>query len=240
MTAEQLLYTDRDGEPATLEDVISDGLEGGYEDRLPGLRELCVGGSPIERTEACQVLVAWSDPVGLAELTRWARDDAPVDFSPLVDAIRTGKYTAESEEAHAGRVAAVRALLAIADREPIGEALNDAIPGDDAFVAAVADELRGAIDRALEQRGRVPFDLLAETAALVDPLARVDDEAAAAFAERLIKRDKRNARMLSNLVGAMGRGRGPRTLAVLEELRRAKDKRVRHDADQVFASRTRR
>jgi hypothetical protein len=232
VTAEQLLYTDREGEPASLEEVISDGLEGGYEDRLPGLRELCVSGS----AEACQVLVAWSDPVGLAELARWTRDRPEVDFRPLVDAIRTGKYTAETETAHAGRVDAVRALLAIADREPIGEDLNDAIPGDDAFIAAVADALRDAIERSLERRS-APFDLLAEAAALVVPLARVDDEASATFAERLRKREKRNRRMLSNLVTAMGQGRGPRTLAVLEDLRR--DKRVREQADAVFAHRTR-
>lgn len=238
MTPEQLLYTDRQGEPATLDEVISDGLEGGYGDRLPGLRELCVNGSPVERTEACQVLVAWSDPAGLAELTRWAQSAAPVDFSPLVDAIRIGKYTAETEEAVAGRVDAVRALLGIADREPIGEDLNDAIPGDNAFIARVAPQLRDALERSLTRRERVPFDLLTEAAALVGPLASVDDEAAAAFAERLRKRDKRNARMLSNLVTAMGRGHGPRTLAVLEELRR--DKRVRQNADAVFEHRSRR
>ena len=43
--AEQVLYTDRDGERALLTEVISDGIEGGYEDRLPQLRELCEHGA---------------------------------------------------------------------------------------------------------------------------------------------------------------------------------------------------
>ena len=31
MTPDELLYTDRDGEPASLDELIADGLEGGYE-----------------------------------------------------------------------------------------------------------------------------------------------------------------------------------------------------------------
>jgi hypothetical protein len=232
VTPDELLHTDRDGEPASLDELIADGLEGGYEDRLPGLRELCAAGN----AEACQVLVAWSDPVGLTTLRRWAEDGAAIDFAPLVDAIRTGKYTAATDAARAGRVEAVRALLALTDREPIGEDLNDAIPGDDAFIAAIADALRHAVERCLARRG-APFDHLAEAAALVVPLARVDDDAAADLAERLRERDKRNPRLLSNLVTAMGQGRGPRTLAVLEALRR--DRRVRRQADAVLAHRSR-
>jgi hypothetical protein len=222
-----LLTTDRNGEPVSLDELISDGLEGGYEDRLPGLRELCVGGD----AQACQVLVAWSDPVGLATLTRWAQDGADIDFAPLVDAIRIGKYTATDDT---DRIVAVRALLGLADREPIGEALNDAIPGDDAFITAVADALRGAIERSLDRGGAA----LTEAAALVVPLARVDDDGAAALAARLRKRDKRNKRLLAHLAAAMGQGRGPATLAVLEDLRT--DKRVRETADAVYAHRRRR
>lgn len=65
-----LLYTDREGDATSVADLIDDGLEGGYEDRIPALRQLCVDGPPDHRVEACEVLVAWSDPVGLEALAR--------------------------------------------------------------------------------------------------------------------------------------------------------------------------
>jgi len=246
-TAEQVLYTDREGEPAPLTEVISDGIEGGYEDRLPQLRELCEHGAPDHREDACQMLVAWSDPVGLRALTRWAEGDTgwverPVDFPRLADALGTGKYTATPEVLDL-RADAMRGLLAIADLLPFDERLRDALLGDNALIERVADDLRTAIERALrrlERRDRPKFDLATDTAALVVALARVDDEAAAAFAERLEQVDRRNTRLLQQLAAGMGQGRGPRTLASLERLRGHKDRQVRESADAALAVRNRR
>ena len=193
------------------------------------------------------MLVAWSEPVGLRALARWAEGDTgwagrPVDFPRLADALGTGSYTATAAVGES-RAEAMRALLAIADRYPFDERLRDALLGDNALIERVADALRAAIERALrrlEGRDRPMFDLATDTAALVVALARVDDEAAAAFAERLGQVDRRNTRLLQQLAAGMGQGRGPRTLDTLERLRGHKDRQVREAADAALAVRIRR
>ena len=43
VTADELFYTDADGESASFVDVIDEGLEGDLDDRIPALRELLAG-----------------------------------------------------------------------------------------------------------------------------------------------------------------------------------------------------
>lgn len=234
-----LLYTDREGDATSVADLIDDGLEGGYEDRIPALRQLCVDGPPDHRVEACEVLVAWSDPVGLEALARWADAGERLDWAHMADCLDTGKYTT-TPAVLGSRATAARALLRLAGRVPFEQRLSLALLGDRELNTRVTDELRAAIERCLvriERRDRVDFDLTTETAELLVPLARSDDDAAAAFAERLMKADKRNVNMLRHLATAMGEGDGPRTRDVLERLSGHKDKLVRTSADFAFRSR---
>ena len=160
-SVEDLLYTDRDGNRAPLFEVIDDGVDGGYEDRLPALRELCE-----ENIEACQLLVASSDPVGLQALIRLARANATAVES-LADPLRTGARTVRDPRAAELRVEAARALLAIADQHPFDEQLRDALLADPAMTARVVVDLREAISArctASSAANGSAFDLLVDTA----------------------------------------------------------------------------
>ena len=62
--AEALLFTDREGRRGQLQDIIDDGLDGGYENRIPALVELLNYGEPYHRLLACVMLTSWGHPLG--------------------------------------------------------------------------------------------------------------------------------------------------------------------------------
>lgn len=254
---DNLLYTDSEGNPAQLEDVIDDGLDGVYDDRIPALRRLCETGTPERRLLACRVLVSWGDRVGLETLIRWASAptetpwaDEPVAlsrvhgadgaFGLLADALRTSSLSERAEETEALRVEATRALLRLADSYDFDRDLLFAVSADPAVRERVVADLKAAAERAIETLAAgkpVDFDLATQAAGLLAPLARLDDATAAGYADRLLELESGHSRMLRELNDAMGAGSGPATLAVLMRLRNAGDATVREEADRLLARR---
>jgi hypothetical protein len=68
MSPAELLFNDAEGKPTSLEDLIDDGLDGAYRDRVPALIELLHGGAPRDRLYACMVLTAWGVADGFTAL----------------------------------------------------------------------------------------------------------------------------------------------------------------------------
>jgi hypothetical protein len=106
MSPAELLFSDAEGKPTSLEDLIDDGLDGAYRDRVPALIELLHGGAPRDRLYACMVLTAWGVADGFTALIGWAEHpgsapwaDHPVEidrrhgvdaaFERLADAVRS-------------------------------------------------------------------------------------------------------------------------------------------------------
>jgi hypothetical protein len=234
--AEALLFTDKEGHRADLGEVIADGLDGGYEDRIPGLVELLRNGKPDERLYAETALLSWGHPSGFEQLSEWTRDpssvpwgDRPVVWSRMsdgdgawemfADALMTTRFHPDRDQLRAERAQAAKDLLRLADRVDFDRTLTAALGSDRAMLEQAEPELREAIDRALDRLGEpMGFDLATQTAGLVSALAPLDDEAAASYARRLIERAPGNTRMLRELTDAMARGAGPATLDVLRDL----------------------
>src|SRR5262245_47519743 len=85
MRPEQLLFTDAATRPIALEDLISEGLDGGYLNRVPALVDLMHAGEPRDRLYACLLLCAWGVADGFESLIAWANspDDTPWGNRPV-------------------------------------------------------------------------------------------------------------------------------------------------------------
>src|SRR5262245_53356795 len=78
---EELLFTDRTGARADLQDVIYDGLDVDYRDRYPALLHLLNGGAPAHRLYACAMLASWGVPGALRTIAQWASDPAATPWA---------------------------------------------------------------------------------------------------------------------------------------------------------------
>jgi hypothetical protein len=104
-TAAALLFSNAEGNPISLEDLIDEGFDGTYRDRIPAMVALLRGGGPRDRLYACQVLTAWGIAEGFDALIAWAqhpdavpwagqlieidrRQGADAAFERLADAVR--------------------------------------------------------------------------------------------------------------------------------------------------------
>ncbi len=252
-----LLFTDRSGERAQLQDVIDDGQDGGYEDRIPPLIELQDSGDPYHRLLATVMLTSWGEPAGFKALIRWASQpeqapwaSAPVTldrisgtdsaFEMLADALRASFYSKNAAALKPLQAEAAKALLRASPSHYVGRTLMVAITSDGALTAAVDSDLRRAIDAsidALRNDRRPGFDLATQTAGLLTPLARLDDAAAARSAQALIQVAPDNLRMLRELAGALANGSGADTLGVLQELKRMDQPAVTQDVQRALSRR---
>jgi hypothetical protein len=240
---EQLLYTDGQGNRTSLDEVMHGGMDGRHEDRVPALRELMKApGDPLQRFEACYLLASWGDVEGLWQLAEWA---GRPDLSPWGDAalFRHRLYGADqtyeqfahallasllsdrTPERQAAQIAAAKALLRLAPSYVFDYTLQSALVQDDAWlVPQVRDELASAVEEsvaAIEQGRRVGFILEIQTGTLLWLLAGIDDEAAAAAAERWLaalpdEHGTVDPKVLDDILGALENG-GPRCRALLEQ-----------------------
>jgi uncharacterized protein YjbI with pentapeptide repeats len=228
LDAEALLFTDRHGERSQLEDVIADGLDGGYEDRVPVLvRLMAEADAPEHRLWACAMLVSWGHAPAFDVLIAWARDphSLPIQsgrgFADLSDALATSCLAAPSGPLTEPRRRAVAALLAIADHQPLGRGIRGVFLRDAELRPALSRELGDAIARSLDVLvggADVEFDLALQIACLLMPLAMLDDAAAAAGAARLLGTGSVRQYVRNELADALGEGSGPATLGILERL----------------------
>lgn len=248
--SDDLFHTNLDGEPAMLVDVMDDGLDGELDDRIPALRQLLSAGDPDERLSAARLLVAWADPVGIEALLYWAThpDEAPgaavnrftgadATFARLADALRTSQYSVRAAEHEGLRIDAGRALLELVEDYDFERELAAAVAP---LRVPLAGDILRAADRAADAvtGGAEPgFDLGTQAASLLAPLAREDDAAAAALADRLIDAAAKDSRLLRELVDAMAAGSGSASLEILQRLSESRDPAVREDAKAALTRR---
>lgn len=253
---EDLLFTDIEGSPISVEDLMDEGPTL-YLDRIPSLRELVHAGSPYHRLLAAALLTAWGQPDGFESVIRWANDprrspwaDEPVTFDRfsgtdsafevLADAVRTSFWEEPTATLRALQAEALRALLGASTSHFVGRSLSVAASLDYQVAREIEPALRRALDTTLgriERGDEVDFDLSWQVATLITPLARIDDESAAAYAERLIRLFPRHQRMLREVVDALSVASGPTTAHVLERLAQSEFGLVRKQAQEALSRR---
>lgn len=258
LNPEEILFTDREGRRGQLQDIIDEGLDGGYDERVPALVDLLTSGNPYHRLLACVMLTSWGHPKGFQMLIDWASkpDNVPWIEEPVVydrisgtdnafemlaDAVMTSYYCEEDRALKPLRTAAVKALLGLYHSRYFGRTLALAIMRDRQVAAAAESEIYSAIEASmavLDQREQVGFDLVFQVASLLIPLASLNDQAAASYANQLIARYSQNQRMLSELANALGEGRGPDTLASLQHMKTLGIPALDHDIKSAIARRS--
>jgi hypothetical protein len=238
LTSEELLFTFRDGRPGQFQDVMDDGLDGGYEGRIAPLGKLMAEGSPYHRLLAAVMLASWAVPAGLEQVESWAKARATVPwagspvtvdrisgadsaYAMLADAVGTS-FLVSPPGLGSKQMAALRALLGLVGQSELGQALTTAIAADrsGAALRALTGDLKAAVERlvALVERGENPgFDAALEAASLMSLLAEADDNAAATLASRLIKTAGDRRRPMLALLDALPYA-GPATRSVLSRL----------------------
>jgi hypothetical protein len=200
-----LLYTDFDGAPlAGPEQLVGLGLEDDrHRLRVPGLTAVIddPAAEPADRFLACLALTGWAEAGGYRAVAAAARGtgsppwhDGPrsVDhpFGLLAAQVGFSDALAERKGTEPARLDALRALLAVADREPFGDQLGAALfTGPPAALAAdiVAAARRGIVR--LDRRPWPTFDLPCQIVDILEPLVEVDEAAALALTEEVVRRD---------------------------------------------------
>lgn len=255
MSPAELLFSDAEGKATSLEDLIDDGLDGAYRDRVPALIELLHGGAPRDRLYACMVLTAWGVADGFTALIGWAEHpgsapwgDHPVEvdrrhgvdaaFERLADAVRSSLQLDPSPDLARWQQAAVRALLELYDRKFFGQAMQ-VVASDAAIRAACADAIIAAAAAAVRNSTAPPepFDLGWQAALLLSPVARIDDTRAAELARELLRVQSGRTRVAREVVLSLARGTGEATRQLLEELASSPVAALASDAAAALARR---
>jgi len=256
MEPEELLFTEKDGTRAQLQDVIYDGLDHDYSKRYPALLRLMQEGQPAHQLYACVMLASWGVPEGLQTLIQWARNpdatpwaDQPftfdrfygVDssFEMMADAIQTAADIDRTNEIYALRSEAVQALLGIYHRAHFGRSLMLALDLDDDLTASVRVEIGQAVDQAIAtaQTSKMPFDLATQAAFLLGILASLDDAHAAQAAETLLSSELVTNRTTREVAYALGWGTGAATYTILQRLTLSPSASISKDAQDSLARR---
>jgi hypothetical protein len=255
MSPAELLFRDAEGKPTSLEDLIDDGLDRAYRDRIPALIGLLRDGAPRDRLYACMVLTAWGVAEGFTTLIGWAEqpDSAPwagqpveidrrhgVDaaFERLADAVRSSLQLDPSPDLQGRQQAAVRALLGPYDRKFFGQAMQ-VVASDPAIRAGCGDAIIAAAAAAVRSSAAPPdpFDLGWQAALLLSPVARIDDARAAELASELLQTHSGRTRVAREVALSLGRGTGAATRRVLEELAASQVAAVASDAAAALGRR---
>jgi hypothetical protein len=187
----ELLFVDFDGLTADPDDVISDGLDGGYRERTEALREVLRDPSedPAGRFLACVALTRWGDPVGY-ETVVWAagspesvpwrgatydrlygQDDT---FGVLADAVGDSSDMVEERGTATQRLKAAESLLNVVDRVPFDRHISSLLRQD--LVTACLDVIKAAVTRGVVRLTEEPprYDLGLQLALLINAAGRVD------------------------------------------------------------------
>lgn len=236
MNPKKILYTDESGRPSSLEDIISDGLDGAYRDRIPALTTLMAEGAPDEMLAACRVLVSWGVPKGFEQLLAWCRAvdsvpwaENPVDvdrkyrvdaaFELLADAVRASLILQDTDELRARQVDATRALLHLYDHKFFDRMLVIVLQNSQ-IRTRCKDATLAAADAAVRRsrQPREPFDLAVQAASLLEIVALIDDDRAAALATELARMHPTQERVEREITFALARTKGAATGRVLRDL----------------------
>jgi len=198
-----LLYTDFDGNPLhTPAPLVGRGLvDDRHLERVPGLAALLDDptADPSDRLHACLALTAWGEERGYRAVAAAAGPAPPpwhglpgAPFGQVAAQVGISDAMAERKGTGAARLAALRALVGLADREDFGDQLGAAI-----FTgppSAVAHEVVAATRRGLQRLDRRPwrsFDLPCQLVDVLEPLVEVDEPTALALVGEIVRRDQR-------------------------------------------------
>jgi hypothetical protein len=196
-----LLYTDFDGNPLhTPAPLVGRGLvDDRHLERVPGLAALLDDprADPSDRLHACLALTAWGEERGYRAVAAAAGPAPPpwhglpgAPFGQVAAQVGISDAMAERKGTEAARLAALRALVGVADREDFGDQLGAAI-----FTGppvAVAHDVVAATRRGLQRLDRRPwpsFDLPCQLVDILEPLVAVDEPAALALVGEIVRRD---------------------------------------------------
>jgi hypothetical protein len=198
-----LLYTDFDGNPLhTPAPLVGRGLvDDRHLERVPGLTALLDDptADPSDRLHACLALTAWGEERGYRAVEAAAGPAPPpwhgrpgAPFGQVAAQVGISDAMAERKGTEPARLAALRALVGLADREDFGDQLGAAI-----FTgppSAVAHEVVAATRRGLQRLDRRPwpsFDLPCQLVDVLEPLVEVDEPTALALVAEIVRRDQR-------------------------------------------------
>jgi hypothetical protein len=256
MTPDQLLFTDLEGRPLSLPDVIADGLDRDYSARFPLLRRLLDDGTPREQLYACAMLASWGVRDGFLKLIDWARapeavpwaaDSVELDrffgvdaaFVLLTDALRWAQHAPLTEVAARLRRLAIYDLLVIYPLVYFDRSMFVLLNLDHDLAWSEQGTITWAIEQALTaaRNSEPDFDLPTQIAYLIGPLAALDDVTAADRAEILLAYYPGRERTLRELAYALGLGTGPATLSILERLASSDSSSVRREATECLLRR---
>lgn len=219
-----LFRRDALGQLASFSDVISDGLDGELDERIPDLLVLLRGSHGESSLKAAVMLVSWGHPAALRALERWSLQpgSAPWAGTPLAqqrhsgadgswsmfaEALRTSRYASERPGLGAERISALRALLQLSISEDFDRSLTTAISSITGAPAALADDLDAAITALLAAGPSENFDRSFQAAMLCKELARTRLGRAQALAQQLAARSPghRVQRELDDLLKGMAK-----------------------------------
>jgi hypothetical protein len=236
--------------------MISEGLDGGYEDRIPELVELLSTGTPLHRLLAGVALVSWGHSEGFQRLMRWASDPASAPwgakpltfdriygaddaFEQLSEALHVSYWNDDTPELRRMRQKAISALLKNYPDHFFGRSLALAIVRDKNLPPELTTEIVAAVEGCIQRLASgvdSGFDLALQAAYLLTPLARMNDERTAHLAERLMSLSQ-SERMLRELTLALAEGRGSVGLDVLRTLKGSSNSVVAADAEKALSRR---
>jgi len=197
----QLLYTDFDGNPLdTPAPLVGRGLvDDRHRERVPGLATLLDDptADQSDRLHACLALTAWGEERGYRAVAAAAGPAPPpwhglpgAPFGQVAAQVGISDAMAERKGTERARLAALRALVGLADREDFDDQLGAAIFAGPP--SAVAHEVVAATRRGLQRLDRRPwpsFDLPCQLVDILEPLVAVDEATALALVGAILRRD---------------------------------------------------
>jgi hypothetical protein len=202
----ELLFVDFDGAAADPDDVISDGLDGGYRDRSAPLRHVLQDPDedPTGRFLACVALTRWGDAAGYASVITAAHSPEAVPwrgasydrlhsqddtFGVLADAVGDSADMVEERGTKPERVKAAQALFELVDSVQFDRHISSLLRRDlvDSSLSVVKDAVGRGLARLSQEN--LSFDLGLQLALVIVATRRVDAEWAGEAARALLASD---------------------------------------------------
>lgn len=239
LDAEKLLFTNNEGKKEQLQDIIDDGLDGEYDERIPNLVQLLKDGEPNHKLMACVMLVSWGNSEGFGSLIKWVSNPDAVPwkkqtevydriygadsaFELLADALKTSYYNEANNALEKNQLSVSRAMLKLNHKCFFGRTLALAISFKKNINEILTNDVALAIEKsiaALKVNQKTEFGLAFQTASLLLALTPFDDSLAAKYSNELIDMFPDRPRVLRELVNALVDGKGEETLKVLSRLK---------------------